>query len=302
MKRFLALLLALIMVLSFSACGKEKAEKYCSSCGEAISKNVAFCEHCGEAAKETDSKVEESETDKKVETSKTAESSKPTTSTSTKSEHRHSYSKKITAPTCTKKGYTTYTCSCGKSYKDNYTNASHKYVNYKCSKCGQMDKNGMYNYFKDWVINNGTLKGDYVCYSKSADTYGGYSEEDFSLYYWADTKQIEFCLHSVLDAEYSINFYIYVPQKYSGNYEYITSYYYRKTGESVCESKGIIEAKTFTKKHPLDSNKYIGPSSLQNDFMEMSRQGICDALDCLKQFLQKEQIGYTFSDLGFEKY
>ncbi|MDD6479243.1 MAG: zinc ribbon domain-containing protein [Oscillospiraceae bacterium] len=284
MKRILALLLALIIVLSFSACGKEKAEKYCSNCGEAISKNVAFCEHCGEAVKETGSKIEESETDKKVETSKPAETSKPTESSkpAVSSKQTGTSSSSTTKPTT-------------QTHK-------HTYSNYKCTGCGNMDINGMYNYFKDWVINNGTLKGDYVCYSKSADTYGGYSEEDFSLYYWADTKQIEFCLHSVLDAEYSINFYIYVPQKYSGNYEYITSYYYRETGESVCESKGSIEAKTFTKKHPLDSNKYIGPTSLQNDFMEMSRQGICDALDCLKQFLQKERMGYTLSDLGFKKY
>ena len=36
----------------------------------------------------------------------------------------HSYTSAVTAPTCTAKGYTTYTCSkCGDSYKDAYTNA-----------------------------------------------------------------------------------------------------------------------------------------------------------------------------------
>ena len=37
--------------------------------------------------------------------------------------HTHSYTKAVTAPTCTEKGYTTYTCSCGYSYVDDYVNA-----------------------------------------------------------------------------------------------------------------------------------------------------------------------------------
>lgn len=38
-------------------------------------------------------------------------------------EHTHSYEVKATAPTCTKKGYTTHTCVCGQSYTDTYVNA-----------------------------------------------------------------------------------------------------------------------------------------------------------------------------------
>lgn len=45
-------------------------------------------------------------------------------SESSKPSHTHSYSKKITKPTCTKEGYTTYTCSCGKSYTDDYKEAT----------------------------------------------------------------------------------------------------------------------------------------------------------------------------------
>ena len=37
--------------------------------------------------------------------------------------HTHSYTKVVTEPTCTEKGYTTYTCSCGYSYVDDYVNA-----------------------------------------------------------------------------------------------------------------------------------------------------------------------------------
>ena len=37
--------------------------------------------------------------------------------------HTHSYKAIVTAPTCTAKGYTTHTCSCGDSYVDTYTDA-----------------------------------------------------------------------------------------------------------------------------------------------------------------------------------
>ena len=37
--------------------------------------------------------------------------------------HEYSYTAVVTAPTCTAKGYTTHTCSCGDSYVDTYTDA-----------------------------------------------------------------------------------------------------------------------------------------------------------------------------------
>ena len=37
--------------------------------------------------------------------------------------HTHSYKAVVTAPTCTSKGYTTHTCSCGDSYVDTYVDA-----------------------------------------------------------------------------------------------------------------------------------------------------------------------------------
>ena len=36
----------------------------------------------------------------------------------------HSYTTAVTAPTCTEQGYTTYTCSCGDNYVDDYVNAT----------------------------------------------------------------------------------------------------------------------------------------------------------------------------------
>ncbi len=50
----------------------------------------------------------------------------------------HTYSEIVTNPTCTAKGYTTYTCDCGYNYKDNYTEMlKHSYgADNKCVLCG----------------------------------------------------------------------------------------------------------------------------------------------------------------------
>ena len=37
--------------------------------------------------------------------------------------HKHSYSSQVVSPTCTEKGYTLHTCSCGDSYKDSWVEA-----------------------------------------------------------------------------------------------------------------------------------------------------------------------------------
>ncbi len=83
----------------------------------------------------------------------------------------HHHNAVVTAPTCTAKGYTTYTCSCGNSYKDNYTNAlGHNYTNGKCTRCGKTDPSAKTNftdvptgaYYYDavqWAVENKITKG-----------------------------------------------------------------------------------------------------------------------------------------------
>ena len=49
--------------------------------------------------------------------------------------HMHDYAVTVTAPTCTEKGYTTHTCSCGDSYVDTYVDAlGHAWDNGKVTK------------------------------------------------------------------------------------------------------------------------------------------------------------------------
>lgn len=55
--------------------------------------------------------------------------------------HSHEYTLVVTDPTCAEEGYTTYTCTCGDSYVDNYVGATgnHSYTDHKdttCNVCG----------------------------------------------------------------------------------------------------------------------------------------------------------------------
>ncbi|MGN1124797.1 MAG: hypothetical protein ACI4SM_01300, partial [Candidatus Gastranaerophilaceae bacterium] len=75
-----------------------------------------------------------------------------TTETRTTDKIAHKYTTKIIKPTCKARGYTLHTCTCGKTYRDNYKNiVAHKnvkakvvsptvtskgYTIYKCSSCG----------------------------------------------------------------------------------------------------------------------------------------------------------------------
>ena len=58
--------------------------------------------------------------------------------------HVHSFTSKVVPPTCTEKGYTEYTCSCGYSYKDNWTEPlGHQMVETSREYCGN-DAVGIY--------------------------------------------------------------------------------------------------------------------------------------------------------------
>ena len=80
----------------------------------------------------------------------------------------------MTAPTCTEKGYTTYTCSrCGDSYRGRETEAlGHDYKDGVCIRCGEASPNPVpVNPFKDvkadayyydpvlWAIEKGITTG-----------------------------------------------------------------------------------------------------------------------------------------------
>lgn len=160
----------------------------------------------------------------------------------------------------------------------------------------------LYSDLKNWLVKNGTVNGDYVYFSKSADNYGGSANNSFSVTYWGDTDTVEVSLLSVLDDEYSIRYFIEVPKTFTGKYEYTASYYYRATGEEVMCAQGYINSATFNQNSPLENTSYYGDKSLQNDFMELARLGACSTLNCFDEFLTKEKTGYTLQSIGFKNF
>lgn len=69
--------------------------------------------------------------------------------------HTHNHSSKVTEPTCTEKGYTTYTCSCGDIYTADETAAKgHSYSDATCTKaatcsCGATNGSALGHSWKD---------------------------------------------------------------------------------------------------------------------------------------------------------
>ncbi len=78
--------------------------------------------------------------------------SPPTAPEPTDPSHEHSYTEAVTAPTCTEKGYTTYTCTCGDSYTDNEVPYAHSYdENGQCANCSRKVSVGLkYTKETDW--------------------------------------------------------------------------------------------------------------------------------------------------------
>ena len=112
MKKIFALILAVVLALSLAACD-EIADGVASDGNTRISNDTS----------ETDTQdVSESSSETVTE---------DTTETSV---HTHDYTTKVTAPTCTEKGYTTYTCDCGDTYQSDETAATgHTYAEATCT-------------------------------------------------------------------------------------------------------------------------------------------------------------------------
>ena len=110
---------------------------------------------------------------------------------------------------------------------------------------------------------------------------------------------VEFCLHCPLSETYSVNFYLRMRGGYNKKYEYLSSKYYRDTGESLRSAAGYIDPAVFSDSYPISCDKYEGSFDGQNEFMEESRVGICDLIRCLKEFVKVENMECDFSNFEF---
>ncbi len=146
MKRIIVSILAVIMVMSFAGCELPAIED--DTIGESTQNT--------EATTPTDpipTDRNPGTNDPTGETESTGETEEPAPTVD--ENHEHSYVKSIVAPTCTEQGYTKYTCVCGDSYKEDYTDpvehnyqtsvveptcTAQGYTLTKCSYCGDASK------------------------------------------------------------------------------------------------------------------------------------------------------------------
>lgn len=200
----------------------------------------------------------------------------------------HSYTQKVTAPTCTEKGYTTYTCSCGDTYTDNYTDSTHNYSNYKCTICGTIDKANAYGYLMSWVKENGIASSGYTrfMYNSGSSTY--------MLVYSAQYNSLSVDKATVFtggDVYMSLS---------------LDSYYYGCTAfdhdNSDLEMCGYINASTFTSNSAISYTVFNGNANYKSFMMEQSRMEICSLIEWLDWCLDAYNVGITIKDLGFNSY
>ena len=202
---------------------------------------------------------------------------------SNKPSHTHSYSKMTTVPTCTEKGYTTYTCSCGDSYVGNYTDATHSFSQYLCDNCGIHDKEHTYEFLIEFVKEVGTAYATIVELDvyKDGSVFLAYNAVEKYLYiYSAEETELGFTYFSIaLD-----NFY----------YGVTTDYF---------DVSGYIDAKNYTDGAPIADYKYSGSASNKYYALEYAR--ICNAylISVLNDIAtQSEEWQLTMEDIGFSSY
>lgn len=157
----------------------------------------------------------------------------------------------------------------------------------------------LFTYCKNFAIEKGTLNGDYCIYQQPSAKYGGYDNEYFSITYWGDSDMVEFCLHCPLSETFSHNFYLRMRGGYDKKYEYMSSKYFRDTGESLRYATGYIDPAVFSDSYPISCDQYEGSFEGQTEFMEETRIGICDLIHCLKEFVKVENMECDFSVFDF---
>lgn len=311
MKRISAFLLALLTVFSLSSCGKEKAEKYCYNCGVGLLKDVSYCSECGAFVKDigkttTAESTTETTTEKATEATTEATTEAPTTTATTvtttsaataaapKTEHKHSYSKKVTPATCKQKGFTLYTCSCGKSYKDNYTEPSHDYKDSVCTRCNAFDNTQAINTLAECVMKNGKKSGDSLYYLPFAPENQNIT---FRIYYDAESDEMYTILHTYSkdDNELATTFELdFIPE--SNKFRYESNYI------DTFKITGTVDGSTFKKDDPLEYDFYEGDEKHKNTAAKLASSGTSVTLGFLKMTSDLFKLGLTLKDFGFTAY
>ena len=307
MKRIVALVLAVIMIFALVACDKEKAEKYCWSCGEGITKSAVFCEHCGAKINEssgdnatttsttnnnsedgqiTTTKVDE--TTKQNTTSATTTTSKGTTSTttvqttttskSTTTSNVTTTTTKPTTTTTTKKTTTT-------TKKPTTTVHTHSYYKYVCTGCGAVDKTHAYGYLMEWVKDNGRSDGKNIVY-----TIQNRSGQKITLSYSPEYNNL--FVDCYMNPGTSTEAY---SMLLLDNYFYGFSFY----GDTMY---GYVNAASYSQSKSLTYSSADLKTYTPDQMLALAKSSVDVLIVSLQNCLLTNQLPITLADLGFKSF
>lgn len=208
------------------------------------------------------------------------------TSKPTEPPHTHSYSKKVVEATCTEKGYTTYTCSCGDTYIGDYTNPSHIYTEFICRPCGAIDKDNAYKFLVEHVKSNGTVNGSFISITMR-EVDGKKYELKYDAQYeclWAtcyQSTQKSKCITTLLveDGFYGLE-YVYDSS--------ITS-----------DLTGFIEPKTFNENSAMTYEDYIGLDSAKLSMLNLARSSLVLTVVEMERYFDTNNVGLNVYALGY---
>lgn len=292
MKRIISALLIAILSFSAAGCGSEKD---LSSNGSSSLKtsvpvsSTASDESVPDGSSENGSSFEEKHTENSLPPSSSPSPSAPQSQTS--SVCNHTFSKKVTAATCTAGGFTEYTCTkCGYSYIGDKTPAAHDYGKYYCLNCGKVD-----------------LQADkYWALISWVDTYGELSGNG-----WFSIFPYESAEYSIIVDIYSYEKYFYID--YTDSKNDIDCWFYISE-DDIC-SVHYSNGKTYGKFDIGKSTLYKGMKVKFDDFFTPETENkdenviaeeCSKCIDNLMLHIEKDilypKLGLKMSDFGFVNY
>lgn len=133
MKRFIALLLTLVMLLALSACNTTENPASVDNSGSSVPSSSTPASSTPASSTPTSS----------APVTSTPASSAPSSTPDSQPSHTHSYSSSVTtAATCDKEGTKTFTCTCGDSYTEEIAALGHSFGDWQIETKAFIDKDG----------------------------------------------------------------------------------------------------------------------------------------------------------------
>ena len=218
---------------------------------------------------------------------------------------KHDYYSKIIEPTCNSNGYTVHTCSkCGHSFNDAEVPAAHTYENYKCIDCGQVDKQNVYPYLVNWILENGETDGNY-CTIETIDDEYRYTINYDKKY---ETVTLNVNIYQKSTDDYFFYTSLAIP-KISDKYTYYSSLTNVSKNSFAWKYSGTIDCHSFTENTPLSYDSFYSDifSSPDNNNLETTRINlILDLINTERVFTGEingfQNSGISIDDLGFTSF